>query len=98
MIGLGMHVDCAAKQVHRAREQGGAAAGTEVVQNRHDVWPPQQVSAVPQLPPASKDIPSFISTFIAQNPDLASAEIGTFPSFEHQIKLAPDAVPVAVKA
>ncbi len=40
----------------------------------------------------------MVSRFVAQNPDLVSKDIGTFPSFEHQIKLAPEAVPVAVKA
>ncbi len=56
----------------------------------------QSFPSYPQL--AKKDIPSFVSHFVAQNPDLASAEIGTFPSFEHQIKLEPDVVPAAVKA
>ncbi len=43
--------------------------------------------------------PPFVSNFVVQNPTLVSKEIGTYyPEFEHRIQLAPDAVPIAVKA
>ncbi len=42
-------------------------------------------------------VPPLVSNFLAHNPELASKDIGTFPGFQHRIKLAPDAVPVAVK-
>ncbi len=39
----------------------------------------------------------LVSNFLARNPELTSKDIATFPVFQHCIKLAPNAVPVAVK-
>ncbi len=46
---------------------------------------------------SSSIVPPLVSSFLAHNPELTSKAIGTFPGFQHHIKLAPDAVPVAVK-
>ncbi len=55
-------------------------------------------SSSPTVPLVSPEaVPLVVSNFMANNPDLVAAEIGTYPSFEHQIKLAPDTIPVAVK-
>ncbi len=42
-------------------------------------------------------MPPVVTNFAEHHLDLVSEDIGTFPGFEHCIKLAPDAVPVAVK-
>ncbi len=42
-------------------------------------------------------VPAIVSDFVAHNPDLVSKDIGTFPGFEHQIKLSSEAMPVVVK-
>ncbi len=54
-----------------------------------------QSSETPQHP--STDLPPIVSEFVKHHLDLVSEETGTFPEFEHHIKLAPDAVPITVK-
>ncbi len=42
-------------------------------------------------------VPLVVSKFMAHNPALVSKDMGTFHVFQHHIKLAPDAVPTAIK-
>ncbi len=96
MIGLNMQLDCGAKQVQHAKdsketvpigssgtEAGNMLSALSVSEGYRD----SEVSTVPLE----------VSNFLAHNPALVLRDIGTFPNFQHCIKIAPDTVPVSVK-
>ncbi len=89
---LNMHLDCGTGQVHRTEQtESTVVAATTDTTGHGDV----SCTVSCQLP--TKTLPPIVSTFVEHHPNLVSEDIGTFPGFEHCIKLAPDAVPVAVR-
>ncbi len=91
MTQLGMSMDFGTKQVWRAERLSNMEAGPV---GSGDVLGMDACKL-----PGSMACPvhPVIGDFVAHNPDLVSKDIRTFPRFEHQIKLSPEAVPVAVK-
>ncbi len=55
-----------------------------------------QSSEAPHDP--STDLPPVVDNFMKHHSDLVSEDIGMFPEFEYCIKLAQDAMPIAIKS
>ncbi len=68
------------------------SSGSRVKWTPDSAFPPTGYSGT-----SDGTVPPLVSSFLAHNPELTSKDIGTFPGFQHCIKLAPNAVPVTVK-
>ncbi len=96
MIGLNMQLDCGAIQVRHAKDS------KETVLTRSSGTKAGNMPSVLSVSEGYRDsevgtVPLQVSNFLVLIPALVSKDIGAFPNFQHHIKLAPDAVPVAVK-
>ncbi len=95
MIRLSMQLDCEAGQVQHT--QGGCSMGV-APSYPTSLSTPDFSSPASTQSECTTQVPLVVSGFVVQHPDLISIEIGTFPEFQLQIKLSPDAIPVVVKA
>ncbi len=96
---LGMSIDFGTMQVRCTQDssglQGAQPMGSFGTEAGNAPVAPSVSTECPD--PTVSAVPTIVSSFVAQNPALVSKEIGTFPGFEHHIKLSPGAMPVAVK-